>query len=240
MRASRGGAATRSEARGRPADATPERAGSAGESLAARAYRLIERAIVVGDLRPGAVLSEPRLIALTACGRTPVREAVQRLARNHLLSIVPYHGAFVAPIDPRIQMKVLEMRRELDPVVAAAACRGLDDADRAHLRALAVTLRKGLAQGDNRVVVEVDGAFKTVVMRACGNPHLARTLEPIYAVARRYYFSAVQTPNLEVGGRHLDYIEQVAGGTPAAAAAAAAAFVAAIDALTRAVMLAAR
>ncbi|MCC7274819.1 MAG: GntR family transcriptional regulator [Alphaproteobacteria bacterium] len=207
------------------------------ESLTARAYRIIERSLIVGGLRPGDVLSEPALMAATGCGRTPVREAIQRLARAHLLTIVPYHGAFVAPVDPRTQMKVLEMRRELDPVVAAAACRRVDAAARRRLHGLAARLRRGLADGDNLVVVEVDGEFKRLLLRLCGNPHLARTMEPVYAVARRFYFSTVVEPDLEVGRRHIAHIERVAGGDPAAAAAAASDFVAAIDALTRAAMM---
>ena len=218
----------------------PGRRASVDENLTARAYRIIERSIIVGELQPGAVLSEPELMAATGCGRTPVREAIQRLARSHLLTIVPYHGAFVAPVDPRIQMKILEMRRELDPVVAAAAAARADATVKRRLAQLASKLTQGLTEGDNLVVVEVDGEFKTLLMRASGNPHLARTLEPIYAVARRFYFSAVATPNREVGRRHIAYIESVASGDPKAAAAAAHAFVSAIEALTRSLMMAAR
>jgi len=234
-------------ARAATAPSSPAGPSSAGpppaageEPLSDRAYRIIERRIIVGALAPGAVLSEPELMASTGCGRTPVREAIQRLARNHLLRIVPYHGAFVAPVDPRTQMKVLEMRRELDPVVAAAAAVRADPETRRSLRQLSGRLARGVASGDNMVVVEVDGAFKTLVMRSCGNPHLVRTLEPIYAVARRFYFNAVATPNREVGRRHIAYIDAVADGVPGSAANAAAAFVAAIADLTRGLMLAGR
>src|SRR6516164_9925688 len=67
--------------------ATSRRRVSAGETLTDQAYRLIEEQIVTLRLKPGDVLSEQMLSATFKIGRTPIREALQRLAREGLVTI---------------------------------------------------------------------------------------------------------------------------------------------------------
>jgi DNA-binding GntR family transcriptional regulator len=197
------------------------------------AYEAIERSIVLGELKPGGFLSEPDLIRRTGFGRTPVREALQRLAGTHLVTIVPRRGAFVSQLDALAQLPLIEMRRELDPVVAAAAAGRADVASRQRMTALVAPLRAALATGDNATVVEVDATFKRLVLAACGNPFLARALAPVYAAARRFYFAIAVQPSPAVTARHVALIEAVAAGDGRKAAAAATAFLAEIERLTR-------
>lgn len=59
------------------------------ESLAEQAYRVLERSIVTLELEPGAIVNERSLIELTGMGRTPIREAIQRLAWEGLVEVRP-------------------------------------------------------------------------------------------------------------------------------------------------------
>ena len=68
-------------------------------SLTDRAYAALEEMIVTLQLAPGTAISESDLSGHLGIGRTPIREALQRLAREKLVSIFPRRGIFVSPID---------------------------------------------------------------------------------------------------------------------------------------------
>ena len=72
------------------------------------AYRAIEEAIVTLDVAPGEVVSEAQLATKLGFGRTPVREALQRLARERLVRILPRRGIVVAAVDVGEQLRLLE------------------------------------------------------------------------------------------------------------------------------------
>src|SRR5262249_20994872 len=88
------------------------------ESLTARASRAIEARNVSVRLKPGDVLSEQSLSVSTKFGRTPIREALQRLSREGLITILPRKGVLVSDINPRNQLLLLEVRRELERLLS--------------------------------------------------------------------------------------------------------------------------
>lgn len=178
--------------------------------LAQRAYRLLEQAIIVGELQPNQVLSEPELMAATGMGRTPIRDAIQLLADNHLVTIAPYRGAFVSPLDPQTELLLLEMRRELDPVLAGATAEKASQEDGKRLKKLARRVRTAIDKNDSATVMDVDGELKQLMLEVCQNPFLATSLRPIYAVCRRFYFNAVRTPDRSLGKIYLEMIEAMA------------------------------
>ena len=83
-------------------------------TLTDRAYETLEELIVTLRLAPGDVISETALSDRLDIGRTPVREALQRLAREGLVKILPRKGILVTEINPRSQLLLLEVRRELE------------------------------------------------------------------------------------------------------------------------------
>src|SRR4051812_9287514 len=87
-----------------PADTMP---------LADRAWRALEEEIVTLRIAPGSVVSEAGLSAQLGLGRTPVREALQRLATEGLVQILPRRGIIVTEIDVAAQLRLLEVRREI-------------------------------------------------------------------------------------------------------------------------------
>src|SRR5207237_5396093 len=106
---SAGGFATRRPAR------RPRRRGSAPaarmETLTEQAYRAIEERIVTLRLKPGDILSEQMLSAVCKIGRTPIREALQRLAREGLVIILPRKGILVSDINHRNHLLPPEVLR---------------------------------------------------------------------------------------------------------------------------------
>lgn len=178
--------------------------------LAQKAYRLLEHAIIVGDLQPNQVLSEPELMEATGMGRTPIRDAIQLLADNHLVTIAPYRGAFVSHLQPQTELLLLEMRRELDPVLARATAEKAAKEDCKELKQLARKVRAAIEKNDSAAIIDIDGELKELMLEICQNPFLATSLRPIYAVCRRFYFNAVRTPDRSLGKVYLEMIEAMA------------------------------
>src|SRR2546430_8252269 len=112
-------------------------------SLAEKAYHAIRDLIVALELAPGAVIEERELIERLEIGRTPVREALRRLAQERLVEVYPRRGMFVTGVDVRELARLSGVRGVLEPEAARVAGQRADEGDRAGLGAL-------LAQLDRR------------------------------------------------------------------------------------------
>src|ERR1700735_4535025 len=96
------------------ASKVPDHEADDSETLTDRAYRLVGELIVTLGLPPETILSEQSLAARLRIGRTPIREALQRLARDGLVVILPRRGILVSQINLKTQMRLLEVRREIE------------------------------------------------------------------------------------------------------------------------------
>src|SRR5262245_3708720 len=94
---------------------------AADASLTDRAYSRLEELIVTLQLAPGEVVSEAALADRLGIGRTPIREALHRLARERLVTILPRRGIIVSEINIGAQLRLLEVRREIERLVARSA-----------------------------------------------------------------------------------------------------------------------
>jgi DNA-binding GntR family transcriptional regulator len=92
-----------------------------GASLADQAYFAIRSLIVSLELAPGDPIREPELTAKLGIGRTPVREALRRLALERLVEVYPRRGMFVTTVDVRDLARLCEVRAVLEPEAARLA-----------------------------------------------------------------------------------------------------------------------
>jgi DNA-binding GntR family transcriptional regulator len=152
-------------------------------SLADKAYHEIRRRIVSLELAPGAVIEERQLVERLGIGRTPVREALRRLARERLVEVYPRRGMFVTGVDVRELARLSEVREVLEPEAARLAAERATEADRAELRALQAELDS--AGGDR--LMELDERIHRAVYRAAHNDLLEATLEQYYVLALRIW-----------------------------------------------------
>ena len=109
--------------------------GTARNSLAEQAYRLLEEKLVTLQLAPGAMVSEGDLIDMTNIGRTPVREAIQRLAHQELFKVIPRKGLMVSPVSQSGMLNILETRKPLERLVVYRASLQAKDEQRRALSA---------------------------------------------------------------------------------------------------------
>src|SRR5262245_8227343 len=126
------------------------------ETLTEQAYRLLEEQIVTLRLKPGEFLSEYALAEGLAIGRTPIREALQRLAREGLVTILPRKGILVSETDPRKQLLVLEVRRELERLLARLGAQRASGEQRARFRQIADGMDYAARSNDDIAFMRLD------------------------------------------------------------------------------------
>jgi DNA-binding GntR family transcriptional regulator len=156
------------------------------QSLADKAYQAIRALIVSLELAPGAVIDERELIERLGIGRTPVREALRRLAQERLVEVYPRRGMFVTGVDVRELARLSEVRAVLEPEAARLAAERATEADRDALAALLDELDEGTAD-----LMGLDERIHRAVYRASHNDLLEATLEQYYVLAQRIWVMAL-------------------------------------------------
>jgi DNA-binding GntR family transcriptional regulator len=155
-------------------------------SLADKAYHEIRGLIVSLELAPGALIDERELIERLEIGRTPVREALRRLAHERLVEVYPRRGMFVTGVDVRELARLSEVRELLEPEAARLAAERATDADREQLAELLTELDAGASE-----LMDLDERIHRAVYRASHNDLLEATLEQYYVLALRIWSMAL-------------------------------------------------
>ena len=157
----------------------------ADRSLTDLAYAYLEEMIVTLKLRPGATVSEGELSILTGIGRTPIREALQRLAREKLVSILPRRGIVVTEINVGSQLKLLEVRRELERLIARSAARRATAAERERFGEL---FEKSAKANDDVTFMRTDREFNMLCSAAAHNDFAAGAMGLMHSLSRRFWY----------------------------------------------------
>jgi DNA-binding GntR family transcriptional regulator len=158
------------------------------DTLTERAYRLIEEQIVTLRLKPGDVLSEQLLSATFKIGRTPIREALQRLAREGLVSILPRKGILVSDINPRNQLLVLEARREIERLLSRAGAERATREQRARFEEIAQGMDRAAERNDDIAFMRLDRELNQLIVDAAHNDYAARAMKLLQGLSRRFWY----------------------------------------------------
>jgi DNA-binding GntR family transcriptional regulator len=158
------------------------------DTLTERAYRLIEEQIVTLRLRPGEVLSEQMLSANLKIGRTPIREGLQRLAREGLVTILPRKGILVSEINPRSQLLVLEVRREIERLLSRAGAERATAEQRERLQEIAKGMDAAAKTNDDLAFMRLDRELNALMVEAAHNDYAARSMKLLQGLSRRFWY----------------------------------------------------
>ena len=158
------------------------------ENLANRAYREIEEKIVMLDLPPGEFLSENRLSKHFNIGRTPVREALQLLAREGLVTIHPRRGVLVTQIDVRAQIELLSTRREVERHMTRLAAQRATKSESTLFAAIADKMRATIQENDSITFMRLDREFNHLLQNACGNEYAVQSMRLMQGLSRRFWY----------------------------------------------------
>lgn len=154
-------------------------------SLAEKAYVALEERLVSLDLAPGGLVSEGQLIRLTGYGRTPVREAIQRLAHHDLFQVIPRKGLLVSPVSRNGLLQILEARAPLERLIASMAAVQASDEQRSSLARIAREL-SGCHDDFERFLARVREIEK-LLDQCCGNPYAIQAVTPLRIHCRRFW-----------------------------------------------------
>lgn len=160
---------------------TASSAGIDRRSLAQQVCDRIKAEILGGRLPPGSRIAEERVVARLAVSRTPVREALRKLAAYGLVTIKPRSWVEVVRLDDRDVEEVLELRAELEALVVRHACGRLSAAVVAELKTLQETAGRALAAGDVAAVFTADSDWHLALARASGHRTALALLEQMDA-----------------------------------------------------------
>jgi DNA-binding GntR family transcriptional regulator len=189
-------------------------------SLAEKAYHAIRDLIVSLQLAPGAVIDERELMEELGIGRTPVREALRRLAHEGLVEVYPRRGMFVTGVDVRELARLSEVRAVLEPEAARLAAERATDADRADVVGLLHELAGRGRDRDDHALMSLDERIHHAVYRAAHNDLLAATLSQYYVLALRIWSMALDRSHdlEEAVDAHRALLEAIRDGDGALAA----------------------
>jgi DNA-binding GntR family transcriptional regulator len=139
-------------------------------------------------LAPGAVVSEAELSERLGIGRTPIREALQRLARERLVNILPRRGIVVSEINVKSQLRLLEVRRELERLISRSAARRATDEEREQFRRLAANFGKSAKANDDVAFMRTDREFNSLQAAATHNEFAIGAMGLMHGLSRRFWY----------------------------------------------------
>jgi DNA-binding GntR family transcriptional regulator len=207
--------------------------------LTDQAYTMIEEAIVTLRIPPGTAISEQALAEMTGIGRTPIREAIQRLAREHLVVVLPQRGLLVSEIDVGKQLRVLETRRELERLICRAAARRATDLERQRFARLADEFLNASGRNDDVTFVRADREFNELTLTAARNEFAEGAMRLLHGMSRRFWYlhykQAADMP--EMAKLHAAVATAIAKGDVEAAGQASDRLVDNLEEFTRATVL---
>jgi len=181
-------------------------------SLTEQAYRVLVQRIVTLDLPPGSVLTESRLIEELSIGRTPIREAVQRLIAEGLVTHLHHRGMLVADILAADVQEIYEFRALIEGFAARLAAARMTAAEIEEIQQIHAAMDRAMADVDTDSFLAQDRRFHEVLARGARNRYVERVLLRIYNLhLRLWYFLFKKQGGLkETVHEHQEIIEALA------------------------------
>lgn len=183
------------------------------------AYEALEDMIIRGRIAGGSILSETELARQIDLGRTPVREALQKLAQVGLVTVLPRRGIMVVDVTIAMQLQVLEIRRPLEKLVASRAAVRANSSQRAAMLDLALATEKSAKSGDGDQFLQATSRNHAAVEEASGNELIQSVMSLVHARSRRFWYAHYERCGdlLAAGEAHADLMRSISVGDEKAA-----------------------
>jgi DNA-binding GntR family transcriptional regulator len=156
--------------------------------VAERAYVDLRDRIVTLRLAPGTALREDALMSEMGIGRTPLREAVKRLALENLVAVQPRRGTFVTDVEAADIVNITEVRAELEGYAAELAAMRMNGEARSDAAALVDEIEEVTRPHDQEWLMRFDERIHRFTWEASGNPYLVETLEHYFTHSLRIWY----------------------------------------------------
>ena len=196
-----------------------------GQTAAELIYRALRDDIVAMRVTPGEPINEKAVALRHGVSRTPVREALLRLAGEHLIEIFPQSGTFVTRIPIAALPEAILVRKALEELTAREAAQNAT-ADQLAALQRSIDRQQLLARnGDRNGFHEADDAFHAAIADAAGHPGIWRLILQVKLQLDRYRRLTLPVPGRmnRVVDEHAAVVAAIAAHDPSAAGAAMAA-----------------
>ena len=189
---------------------------ASGELLADRAYAELRDRIVTLTIPPGAPINEDALGRELEMGRTPVREAIKRLALENLVTVFPRRGTFASEINITDLAQISDVRVLLEGHAAARAAERLTPAQRVELDQLLAEIDEREGSRDPAILMRLDAGIHRFIYRCSGNAYLQETLERYLNLSLRIWYLVLdRLPHLfDRVHEHRALLEEIREGNP--------------------------
>jgi DNA-binding GntR family transcriptional regulator len=186
----------------------------ARELLADRAYGELRDRIVTLRIAPGAPIDEDALGGELAIGRTPVREAIKRLALENLVTVFPRRGTFASEINITDLAGISDVRIQLEGHAAYRAAQRITAGQREELEQLLEELAGSQGSDDVEALMALDTRVHRFVHRCAANPYLEETLGRYFNLSLRIWYLVIdRLPHLFTRvHEHDDLLRAIADG----------------------------
>lgn len=163
-------------------------------NLSAKAYKILEEAIVLLALKPGKIYSEKELMGQFQLSRTPLREALLKLSAQSLITIISRRGVKVSDINMSNQLAILETRRALDNLLIKKATTYATSQEKKNICKYKMLISETVRSKDVKEYLRVDKRMDEEIYNMARNPFATNATLPLHTRSRRfwYYFKGLE------------------------------------------------
>lgn len=184
-------------------------------NLTQKAYDILLEMALTLLLEPDHIYSESELSDLIGIGKTPVREAVQKLQTNMLVEIIPRSGIRISPLNLADYYLQIEVRRLLEKLIIVRASKFATKEEKATLKQFALDFDKANKNNDDVEALRIDTQMHEFIANCARNPFAKKALEPFQILEQRlYYIQYNVEPNVvdKINNLHVKLMNEISKG----------------------------
>jgi len=171
--------------------------------LSTKVYRILKSSIIKGDLKPGEKLLESKIGKQLGVSRTPVREALQKLATEGLVKMEPNSVIVVPEFSLKDLKEVLQIRRALEGLAASAAAEEINQEEISQLEKNIEETNICVIKNDLATYLEFNVKFHNLIFQFSRNERLIKMSSQLVSPEHRFIIRALTIP-----GRLKYYLEE--------------------------------
>lgn len=163
-------------------------------SLHERVYDEIKKSVIKGEIPPGSKIIEENIAKTLGVSRTPIREALKRLAQDGLVEITPRKGAFVIQLSKEIVKEILEIREALEGMAARLAALNMTDEILEKMKKAFEGSEERIKRRDFSNYSIIDVEFHQLLFKASNNQRLLQIINNLYDCIQMLRLKSVILP----------------------------------------------
>ncbi|WP_320034065.1 GntR family transcriptional regulator [Halarcobacter sp.] len=179
-------------------------------NLSSKAYKILEELLVTLKLEPGKTYSEKELMALSDISRTPLREALLKLANESLITIIPRRGVQISDINMTNQLAILETRKVLDRLLITRATKYATTFEKNKILEFKKHMQIAVDEKDVDEYLRVDKLLDQAIFESAKNSYAANATAPLHIRSRRFWYYFKGVDDLEDSAKiHMNLIDAI-------------------------------